>query len=305
MIRINLLRQSAQRQHAGFSIPKPLGLGIAGALGALALLVLVITVVRALLPDKQPPLYVRDEEHLPSSLSGSKVVEEPVREVRDMPVPLERQGFLNMPYEEMRFPEKVNYEILFARKVFELLATTMPEEIGLREVKLRDYDRIYCRGRSSSRDSVVQAFTNVRAAPVKLHPKPQTYIRSQGNDYVFAMTATPEFGLDLQAPFLDLGLGHLPSRQALEQTVRRIIQSARESGIRFSKSPTRSNTSSVGHYRRFYYQFSGNASFEDFVTFVRRLHDKEIPCAFRRLNLKARNARTVSVSGELVITTHE
>ncbi|MBD3315333.1 MAG: hypothetical protein GF344_06070, partial [Chitinivibrionales bacterium] len=251
MIRINLYKKTAKKKQSGRSFPF---VGIAGGVLAVAVLILGgVYLYRSLeTTTTNKPTYVASEDLLPSTYKDAQTVEEVVREVREDHDKLHERGLLDLPYEELSFNEKINYEIYFARNVCELLATTVPGSVGLRIMEGRDYATVYGVGVADSKQPIASILQGLRSSGVNLLERPLTKISKQKNGYQFVFTGEPHFGLDLSAPHL-LGVGDLYTREEISAIVREVERIADRTGISLHEGPTRMDVKVTGRYRRFHY----------------------------------------------------
>jgi hypothetical protein len=306
MIHINLLKEP----HAKFGAPRR-GPGkiilisflvvIAGAAGG-ALWMFRAVVFRA--PAKQPKQeYVVKPEAAPSTYARDYVVEDVVKEVSDTRRKLSSEGILNLPYNELSFSEKINYEVLFAKNVIELLGKAVPAGIGFRSLETDNFQTIYAVGVAPSRELVETVFAALKDANVELLPKPLTLISPNGKaGYKFAVTGKAEFGLNLRDSIMDapeLSNGDLP------KVVRAFERTAREQSITLTKGLSRVSAEKVGAYYRHVYQWSGTGSYKNFVKLIVRLYQTRQFCAFKHIAVNASSGSTVTIDSQVLVTTRE
>lgn len=245
---------------------------------------------------------VRDD-YAPSSFVGAGVVEEVVREVHESRGEVQRRGVLMLPYDELPFAEKINYEILFARSLFSILTRAVPRGVGFRELHISAFKTLYAVGLCESKEKVRAFFEGLRREHVDLLPKPYTRISLREGSFQFAVSCNAGFGLDVADPFVDLSLSHIPAHTDLESVVETVVNRARQNGITFSEGPERLGAVMFGGYRRFRYKLGGSTSYLNLVSFVNSLYDSRIPCAFEEIRLTAISEDRVRLAAELVIYT--
>ncbi len=302
MIRINLLKDAVRPRAARRKIPKEVLLA-AGGVGAVAALVLAgVFIWRAMQMNREPRAVTVEEDLTPSTFTRSNVVEEVVREVQDRDK-IAQNGVLQLPYSELTFAEKVNYEIHFARQVFSFLGTCVPPGIEFKRFEAADFKTLYGSGISDSRKLISEMFLAFRNGGAKLLPVPYTKIVRKGDAYQFVLSTEKDFGLDLAAPFVDLGLGHLPSAEDVDEQVRSVREVAGSVDVSFVQPPRRLEVEQTGSARRFKYAFTATSSYGGFVAFVNALYDRRTPCAFEKISLVALTKDKVKIDGRFFFTT--
>ena len=96
--------------------------------------------------------------YAPSTHASDKVIEDVVREKA------RRSGtdFVSLTYKEMSHGEKINYEIAFTRKIFELLTHAVPEGIEFNSLTIDSFSVIKAVGLGRSRELVSDLFSSLR-----------------------------------------------------------------------------------------------------------------------------------------------
>jgi hypothetical protein len=240
----------------------------------------------------------------PSTYSKADIVEEVVQELADERAATDLHGTLDMTYADLSFLEKVNYEVLFARNVFTMLSRVVPSDIGLRSLEIDDFQTLYAVGMGTSRELVSSTFIRLKTEKLELLPQPFSYITSNNGDgYRFVVTCKINFGLDLTDPFQ--ASDNLPARDDLPILTKRIVRIGDSTGVTFSGAPRQIDAERVGAYRRFHYGFKGRTTYNDFVRFLLALYDARVPCAFKKIDLKALDGSAVDVGLQLLITVRE
>ncbi|MBN1760225.1 MAG: hypothetical protein JW863_17995, partial [Chitinispirillaceae bacterium] len=240
----------------------------------------------------------------PSTYRKADIVEDVVQEVTEERAAGDRRGTLDLPYAELSFLEKVNYEVLFARNVFSMLSRVVPAGIGLRSLEIENFQTLYAVGLGTSRELVSSTFIALKTEKLELLPKPFSYITSNdGEGYRFVVTCKIDFGLNLADPFQ--ASDHLPARDDLPILTKRISRIGDSTGVSFKGTPKQLDAERVGAYRCFHYRYRGRTTYNDFVKFLLALYDARVPCAFRKINLKALDGTAVDVDLQLIITARE
>jgi len=242
------------------------------------------------------------DDFVPSSIVSSHIVEEVVGDLTDSKDKLNRRGILNLPYEQLSFIEKVNYEIHYAKNIFDLLSRAAFSGIDFNSVQVSSFKSLQGVGICSSKDHVIQFFKALKKEKIELFPKPKTQIRKSGAGYKFTIDSNTKFGLNLEAPFL-LGPEDILTYKDLSVTVNNMVNAAQESGLHLQSEPRQKEAFFVGDYRRFRYRISGTSSYNAFISFVNSLYARHIPCAFEELKLTALNNASVQIEADIIFTT--
>jgi hypothetical protein len=272
-----------------------IAVGVAG--GALWMFRSAILRLAAPVPKQES---VVKQETAPLTSPKEDIVNDAIREVNNTRRTLSGNG---LPYEELSFSEKINYEVLFAKNVAELLARAVPAGIGLHALEFDNFQTIYAMGIAPSKDLVQRMFATLKAEKVTLLPKPLTLVTSNGSDgFKFAFTGKAGFGLNPADPIIatpTIGNKDLPGvLQALERA-------ARENSIAIVKAPTKVSSENVGAYSRNLYQWSGQGSYKNFVKFVMRMSQAKQFCAFKRISVTALSGASVKIESQVLITTRQ
>lgn len=252
-------------------------------------------------PKKQGKEMATDD-FVPSSLVSSHMVEDVVTDLTDTKDKLKRRGILDLPYEQFSFIEKVNYEIHYAKNIFDLLARTALSGVDFSKVTIDSFKTLHGTGLSNSKESVVHFFTLLKKEKIELLPKPQTQIRRSNEGYAFTISCSTQFGLNLEAPFL-LSREDILTYNDLDLTVQKVVTIAREGGVRIQSGPNNREAFFIGDFRRFRYHLAGISSYNDFIRFVTTLYTRHIPCAFEGLSLSAVTNTSVKFEADIILTT--
>lgn len=304
MIRINLLSDRDTGHKGERRNVYRVGMILAAALLCVGAALTVVGILRSLnRPTIEEPI-VADEDYQPSTYAKSDIVEDVVDDERQSDLILEESGLLKLPYCELSFEEKVNYEWLFATQVFELLGKAVPPEVGLQSLVLDSFETIKAVGLGKSRRMVTGIFRELEEGRVEILPRPHTRITSAGDgEYRFVIAMEGEFGLNTKAPEVDLGLARVPTRSGLDYEVHRFKETAETSDVQLTEDLKVVERTKLDKYRRFVYRMKGVAAYEDFVAFAFNLNRRTIPCAFEHLELIARAPGMVAIEADILFTT--
>jgi hypothetical protein len=306
MIRINLLKKYERRSaKPRKQVPRVVYVLLVAAVVAAGLAVAAVKYVPALMRSAQPKQYTVRQDLVPSTYSKAHVVEDIVREENDTGDKLKRKGLLDLAYNELAPEEKINYEILFGRKVCDLLGSAVPQGINFSTFTARNFDTIEGVSLTASRELITEMLTALRSEKATLMPKPQTRITSSGTGFRFTFAANVEFGLNLTDPMVDLGLGQLTKRDDVPLAAAALARVAKKNGVALTQAPQKMSVEAAGTYRRFHYRILGKASYRDFVRFVRGLQDERIACAFETFTLSALTSSMLKIDAQVVFTTAE
>jgi hypothetical protein len=215
-----------------------------------------------------------------------------------------KDGVLHLPYAELSAAEKINYEIEFAKNVIDLMAATVPADVGLKSLEVRDFQSIHGVGISASQTTISDFFGTLRGREaVELLPKPQTNILARERDFQFVFTARKDFGLNLKSPSVNLSLAQLPVRDDLEATVGKLVKIAADNEIKTVQTPKQVAVESNEQFRRFRYEYVASGTYGQFAQFVHGLLDAGVPCAFESFKLTAQSKNEVRIEARLLFTT--
>lgn len=307
MVRINLLRKNSPKRAMHTAVKLKLPLRPIVAVIVVAALSGAVVKGWRYLPQKEKtepaPATVQapPTSFAPSTHKKSDIVEDVVREISDERAAGLKKRSSDMPYEELSFLEKVNFEALFAKTVFEILSRAIPQGIGLRTLEVDNFQTIYAVGLGSSRELVSSTFLALKSEKLELLPKPLSYITSNGsNGYRFVVTCKTLFGLDFADQFQ--ASDHLASRDDLPLLVKKIAVIADSAHVKFSDDPKAFDAEKIGSLRRFSYRFKGISTYNNFVKFLLDVYADRLPCAFKKINLKAQNGSAVEIEAQIIFT---
>jgi hypothetical protein len=306
MIRINLLKGVERKKR-----PAPLRIPGSVIKGAIVFLLVAILagagylLITSGILKKKPVIVHAEVEHTPPQpIAGSNVVEDVVHEIQGSRDVQEKGGVLHLSYADLSFAEKINYEILFAKNVCDLLARSAPAAIGLKTLEAREFQSIYGVGVSPSQGVITDFFNTLREKEqAELLPRPHTNIMQRGKGYQFVFTMKKEFGLNLLSPVVNLSLRQLPNRDNLDATVRKFMAVADECQLKSTQQPRQVATTTYERFRRFTFKYRCTASYAQFVRFVDALQSAGIPCAFESFKLVAQSKSILIVDAQIVFTT--
>ena len=305
MIRINLLKRPGRpgRQPGGIGkivIVAVLVVAVGAAGGALWMFRSAIFTRGAPAPEKENTV---KQEAAPSTYPQQDFVKDVVKEVNDARRELSGNGKLRLPYEELSFSEKINYEVLFAKNVVELLDRAVPAGIGLRSLESDNFQTIYAVGIAPSKDLVQTMFAALKAEKVALLPRPLTLVTPNATSgFKFAVTGKVDFGFSLTDSLIDapfMVAGDFPG------ALKAMVRIAKENSITIVKAPARVSSETAGAYSRQVYQWSGQGSYKNFVKFVMHMYQARKFCAFKRISVSALSRASVKIESQVLITTRQ
>lgn len=304
MNRINLLKKASKKQPA---TKKPLRIParVIGVIGAAVLIPAIILVTIKFIPHskKSAPVVATTEPSpfTPSTYTDkSAIVEEVVREVNSERSTANR---LDIPYNDLSFLEKVNYEVLFAKNVFSLFSRAVPAGIGLKSLEIDNFQTLYAVGYGTTRELISSTFIALKSEKLELLPQPFSYITSNdGDGYRFVVTCKMNSGLDRTDAFL--ASDYLPTKDDLPIITKKIVTLGEQDSVLFSV-PVQIDAERVGSYRRFHYHYKATSTYNNFVKLLISLHSNKIPCAFKKIDLKARNGTAVDIDAQVLFTVRE
>ena len=242
----------------------------------------------------------------PSSYASANMVEEVVKEVNDSRLKLRESGVLDLPYDELSFSEKINYELLFTKNVCEMLSRIIPRGIGLKSLEMDNFQTVYAVGIGSSKGMIEEMLTSLKKEKVTVLAPPYSFVKPAGKDgFRFAFSCKTQFGLNLTDPLVDGSLARLPSRESLPEMLDALMKVARQNRVMVTKKPRQVSTEKIGNYYRFIYQWSGVSSYKDFVKFILGLYDAKVLGALKRCDLMAQSSQVVKIESQIVVTTKE
>lgn len=306
MIRINLLREPRQKPKTERRVPGKI-LAVIAAVAVVAAAGGALWTFRASLFRKAPPSQKREitvnKEAAPSTFAKSSMLEDVVKEVSEEGRKISADGILHLAYGELSSPEKIDYEVLFAKNVVELLGRAVPGGIGLRSLEADNFQTLYAVGLAPSREMVENVFATLKAHNVTLLPRPLTQITAnRSGGYRFALTGKTDFGLNLTDSMVD---APLPPNVDLARTLQSFVKTARENSITFVKMPAKVSGEKVGAYFRYVYLWSGTGTYKNFARFVAALHQARQYVAFKRISINALSGANVKIESRVIVTTRE
>jgi hypothetical protein len=242
----------------------------------------------------------------PSSFSNANMVEEVVKEVNDSRLKLRESGVLDLPYDQLSFSERINYELLFTKNACEMLSRIIPAGIGLKSLEIDNFQTVYAVGLGPTRTIIQDMLVSLKKEKVTVLPPPYSFVKPAWKDgFRFSFSCKTNFGLNLVDPLVDGSLARLPSRSALPEVMEKFAALARQNHVAVTKKVSLASSEKVGNYYRIFYQWSGASSYKDFVQFVLSLYDAKLMVALKRSTLTAKSASTVMIESQLVVTAKE
>ncbi|MDR2578201.1 MAG: hypothetical protein LBC70_05255 [Chitinispirillales bacterium] len=240
----------------------------------------------------------------PSSRVRSNMAENVVKEVDDR-ADRPAENRLNTPYAEMTTEDKINYEVWFARNVFDMVSRNTPEGgIRFRALEIENFQTVYASGAGLSRLMTEEMFTGYRNSPGELMPRPYSHIRdyTEGR-YQFVITFKPRFGVNVTGQFQPVD--EMVFREGLAQHVRRFGELARASNYRMPAALNQVSAERVGEYRRVLFRGTGTTSYGDFHKFLVALYDARIPSAFKKIVIRPIRDDVVTADIEVLFTVRD
>lgn len=306
MIRINLLPQQAPKKllKSKFSLTSKQLVIIGFTTIGLVICVIVLLLIRnfILSPVEKKSQMTITEDYVPSTFPKTDIVEEVVQDVDNSTVTLNRKGLLDLPYEQLSFVEKINYEIHFAYNICNLLTRTVLPGVDFKELHIRSFKTMQGIGLSNSKKSVIKVFQAMKNEKVEILPKPKTKISRKEDDFYFIITCITEFGLDLEAPFL-LGPDDVLSYDDLNLTIKKFTEIAEDDGFKITSNLKRYKANVIGDFKRIRYRFSGITSYTKFVSFINNLYQRRVQCAFENFDLVAIDKNSLKINADILFTT--
>jgi len=306
MNHINLLRKSGKKNRA-VSLPSISPAVLVIIIAAVVVPLGIVAVLR-LIPKKASAPQIAatpaPSPFKPSTYSDkSSIVEEVVGEIGSERAAKSNQRQNILPYTDLSFLEKVNYEVLFAKNVFAMFSRAVPAGIGLKTLEIDNFQTLYAVGIGNTRELISSTFIALKSEKLELLPKPFSYITpNDGEGYRFVVTCKIANGLDLADPFQ--ANDYLPSRDDLPIITRKVKTIAQKDSVFFGE-PKQLDAERIGLYGRFRYQYSGTTTYNNFVKFLLSLHTEKVVCAFKKIDMKARNGSEVTVDTEVLFTVKE
>jgi hypothetical protein len=307
MIRINLLKQPASRRKQARVFPvRALVLSLTAVLAVAGIGWGVHWWLQRAKPVEKPKAIVADTTFVPTSRTTRAIVEDVVRDAADSQLVLNETGLLSLPYADLSFEEKVNYEILYARNVFEMLGRTVPRDVGIETLALDSFSMVRAYGVGDSREIVARVLSGFRREKATILPKPLTTVSNASTGgFVFRVTMQTAFGLNLKDPLVDPSLASLPTRKGVTDEVKRLEAVLASNGVALARPLAMASGTKLEKYRRLRYAAEATCSYDNFVRAIGAIYDQRIPCAFEKLQMVAQSPGSVRVTATLVFTTKE
>jgi len=242
----------------------------------------------------------------PSSQVRTQMVENVVKEFDNDVITAAATRGLNTPYALMTTPEKINYEVLFGRNIFNMITKCTPPGIKFRTLEIENFQTVYASGAGLSRHMVQEMFTAFRNERGELLPKPYSNIKDDpgtGGNFTFTIAHKPNFGLEVGDPFQ--ALDHLGFRDGLPQSVREFSRIAGANNFKMSAAPSQITVERAGNYRRVVYRATGMSTYKDFHKFVLALYSEKLPVAFKKVSMTPVRDEQVRVTAEILFTVKE
>jgi hypothetical protein len=254
-------------------------------------------------PKTLPPPVpkVERKETKPSSQVRTNMVEDVVKELPNNETAVRNK--LDTPYDQMPLAEKINYEALFARNVFDMISRCMSPSIRLKSLEVDNFQKVSATG-VGMRIMVEEMFTAFKGERGEVLSKPHSYIKDgEGGNYAFMITQKPNFGLQVSDPFQ--ALEHITFKEGLSMTLRSFSRLAGDCNFKMSAAPSQLNVEKAGDYRRVVYKAVGMSTYGDFHKFVKTLYNEQMPCAFKKISMVPVKDEQIRVTAEVLFTVKE
>jgi hypothetical protein len=249
-----------------------------------------------------PPVPKGDKKTvMPSSQVRTNMVEDVVKEFADNEAAARNK--LDVPYDQMPLAEKINYEALFARNVFDMVSRCMSPGIRLRSLEVSNFQTISASG-VGARIMVEEMFTAFKSERGEVLSKPYSYIKDgEGGNYAFMITQKPKYGLQVSDPFQ--ALEHITFKEGLALTLKHFSRLAGDCNFKMSAAPSQLSVEKAGDYRRVVYKAVGMSTYADFHKLVRTLYNEQITCAFKKISMVPVKDEQIRVTAEVLFTVRE
>jgi hypothetical protein len=233
----------------------------------------------------------------PSTHASADVVEDVVRDKA------RKSGseLMALSYKEMSRGEKINYEIAFTKKIFELITHAVPEGIEFSSLGIDSFTVIKATGIGPSRELVASLFRSLRDEKnLHLRERPASSIRPLGRKgYRFDFSCDATFGVDTSTYIATSDLKPHESFSDMLKVFSKLVSS---DGISLQGGLDRIANEEAAGCRRYTYHMSGSSAYRDFVKLVLDLQKKRLPCSFNRIHLRARNDTKITIDADVVFT---
>ncbi|MCL2183131.1 MAG: hypothetical protein FWB85_06650 [Chitinispirillia bacterium] len=260
-------------------------------------------------PPPKPPVPLPKDgakpADLPSSHVRTQIVEDVVKEISGEPSAAAAAGRLDAQYSDMTIAEKINYEVLFARNVFNMVTKLTPPGIKFRSLEVENFQSVYLSGAGITREMVQEMFAAFRSERGELMPRPYSNIKDdpgEGGSYNFTIMHKPRFQT-VADPYQ--AIEHVGFRDILQQHVRDFSRMAGENNFIMSAAPAQMLVERTGSYRRVTFKAAGMSTYKDFHRFVLALYDAKSPAAFKKVSIAPVKDEQVMVTAEVLFTVKE
>jgi len=326
MIRINLARTPGKPARAPKSVkvrlPRAGGNGPGKAILAVLVLLVVaggggyyyITYIKPVTEAAKaeqhvakalpPPVPKADPKTVkPSSQVRTNMVEDVVKEFANDGTVAQMPNKLDTPYEQMPLAEKINYEALFARNVFDMVSRCMSPGIRLKELTVDNFQTVSAGG-AGARMMVEEMFSSFKNERGEVLPKPHSYIKDgEGDNFAFEIVQKPNYGLQVGDPFQ--ALEHLTFKEGLSLTLKNFSRLAGDCNFKMSAAPSQISVDKAGDYRRVVYKAVGMSTYGDFHKLIRTLYNEKVPCAFKKISMVPVKDEQIRVTVDVLFTVKE
>ncbi|MBN1982088.1 MAG: hypothetical protein JW795_11190 [Chitinivibrionales bacterium] len=316
MIQINLTSQPYSKKHVkskkrvvlpeaalkliNAKVIKYILIGLVGIICCGVIFFLSTTLFRSRAPHTEAITVI--DEYIPSPQGSSVGIEELVPDKDASAEKLQTKGVLHLPYDQMSFIERVNYEIQFVKNVLDLLGKTVIIGVDFKTITMSAFKAVSGVGVSQSKEKVTTVFAHLRKEKATLLPEPFSKITATGDGAAFVVSCTVEFGLDFESPFM-LAATDIIAPIDCNEVLDRMAETASIDSVTIRTQPAQIQAVMAGQYRRFYYRFTASSSYTNFANFITNCYRRRIPVAFDELKMAAVKTNVLEITADIVLTT--
>ena len=296
MITINLLKKTSSKRRRGiFSAALLVRIGIVSIVG-LGIVVAGASLMRWWM---EHPRTVRKAAVAAAVPEKRSVPAAPVLAPQPVPPPEKKAAAVASP--TMSIDEKINYEITFAKNVFQKLTDAVPEGIGFGTISVDSFRTVSAVGSGTTREPVSTLYSNLRHSQLNLLGHPDSYIgKGDPAGYTFVFICKPSFDRN-PADSFQTG-GRLVSQKKLPTMLKTFSRLAARDGLYMLKGLSRRTIRKTDGYQQFVYHFSCGGTYRSFVKFILDLDKAQVPCAFAAVRITAINDAIVDISADINFT---
>jgi hypothetical protein len=212
----------------------------------------------------------------------------------------------NLSYASMRIEQRICYEMLFTKRVFDLLSAAVPSAVKtLDSLALDSFAVLHVAGSAGTKEQVVALLAALKQPGVTLRPRPQTRVSGGEGGLQFCIAADASFGLPPGDPFVDSAIVRLPTPDLHTAQVRQFQQLAAGNNVNLRHGLSLVSRQKAGAYRRYTYRMDATtAGYQELSRFVAALYAGRVLCAMGNLRL-AGSAGRATLSAEVYFMARE